>query len=284
MAPTLAALAAIMALLAVREIAPPLSRKERQPRARARPLPRGFARLRGDRARAVAEAALRLGIPDRLVRAGLTERLSVGVVLGAKVAAACWGLVAASVVAPSAPGGLAPLVFVAMPAGGFLAPDALLERAARRRRARAMAAFPDALDLLAVGVACGRSPERVLADIAAASSGPLAAELGVVVAEIECGASQREAIEALRARIGGGELGALAAALHRSRRFGSPLADQLHDLAASARREARRRIEERASRAAPKIQLVVALVLVPSVLLLLVAALVAHSAALLGTS
>jgi len=67
------------------------------------------------------------------------------------------------------------------------------------------------------------------------------------------------------------------------RRFGSPLADQLHELASSVRREARRRIEERAARAAPKIQLVVALVLVPSVLLLLVAALVAHSGALLGT-
>ena len=184
-------------------------------------------------------------------------------------------------VAP-ATGRLAPLVALGLPAAGFLAPDAALERAARRRRGRALGALPDALDLLAVGVASGRSPNRVLADIAGAAGGPLAAELGVVVAEIECGSSQSQAVEALRDRIGGAELGSLAAALERSRRFGSPLAEQLHDLAAGLRREGRRRIEECASRAAPKIQLVIALVLVPSVLLLLVAALVAHSGALLG--
>ena len=279
----LAAAAAVLALLALREM---LARRTRGPDDGQSPgggvADLALARLIGERARSVGEAALRLGIPDRLVRAGLAERVSVGAVLAAKVAAVVWGALIASVLASASPGGVAPLAFVGMPAAGFVAPDALLERAARRRRARAIAAFPDALDLLAVGVASGRSPDRVLADIAAASGGPLGAELAVVVAEVECGASQREAIEALRERIGGGELGALAAALDRSRRFGSPLADQLHELASSVRREARRRIEERASRAAPKIQLVIALVLVPSVLLLLVAALVAHSGALLG--
>ena len=50
----------------------------------------------------------------------------------------------------------------------------------------------------------------------------------------------------------------------------------------SLRRDARRRIEERAASAAPKIQLVVALVLVPSVLLMILAALIAHADALVG--
>lgn len=230
---------------------------------------------------ALARIAARLGIPSRIARAGLAERVPPSAVMAAKLAAAGWGLVLGSAIAP-ATGRLAPLIAIGLPAAGFVGPDALLERAARRRRARALAALPDALDLLAVGVASGRSPNRVLADIAVAAGGPLAAELGVVVAEIECGASQARAVEALRMRIGGAELGSLAAALERSRRFGSPLADQLHDLASGLRREGRRRIEERASRAAPKIQLVIALVLVPSVLLLMVAALVAHSGALLG--
>ncbi len=229
---------------------------------------------------ALARLAARLGIPSRIGRAGLAERVPPGAVMATKLAGAGWGLVLGSAVAP-ATGRLAPLIAVGLPAAGFVGPDAVLERAARRRRARALAALPDALDLLAVGVASGRSPNRVLADIAAAAGGPLATELGVVVAEIECGASHAQAVEALRTRIGGAEMGSLAAALERSRRFGSPLADQLHDLASGLRREGRRRIEERASRAAPKIQLVIALVLVPSVLLLMVAALVAHSGALL---
>jgi tight adherence protein C len=237
----------------------------------------------GATASGVARAARRLGIPERIARAGLGDRLPAAAVVAAKLAGAGWGLVVALALASGA-GRLAPLVALGLPVAGFMAPDVVLERAARRRRGRALAALPDALDLLAVGVASGRSPNRVLADIAGAAGGPLAAELGVVVAEIECGASQADAIEALRKRIGGAELGSVAAALERSRRYGSPLAEQLHDLGSSLRREARRRIEERASRAAPKIQLVVALVLVPSVLLLLVAALVAHSGGLLGSA
>ena len=63
---------------------------------------------------------------------------------------------------------------------------------------------------------------------------------------------------------------------------GAPLAERLHEQAAALRAASRRAIEERAARAAPKIQLVVALVLVPSVLLTIVAALVAHSDSLLG--
>ena len=265
-------LALALAAASIREV---LAMREGGGRGAPRPGPPG------ERGRLLARAAVRLGVPERLARAGLADRVPPPAVLAAKLAAAGWGLVLSSAVAP-ATGRLAPLVAVGLPAAGFIAPDALLERAARRRRGRALGALPDVLDLLAVGVASGRSPNRVLADIARAAGGPLAAELGVVVAEIECGASQAEAVEALRGRIGGSELGSLAAALERSRRFGSPLAAQLHDLASSLRREGRRRIEERASRAAPKIQLVIALVLVPSVLLMLVAALVANSGALLG--
>ena len=107
-------------------------------------------------------------------------------------------------------------------------------------------------------------------------------ELAIVVSDIEAGVVQRDAIEAFRDRVPGAEVGAFAAALARSRRYGSPLADQLHEQATALRRDARRRIEERAARAAPKIQLVIALVLVPSVLLMILAAIVAHSDRLFG--
>jgi tight adherence protein C len=99
---------------------------------------------------------------------------------------------------------------------------------------------------------------------------------------MEAGRSLRGAIEGMRDRIPGPEIGALAAALERSRRYGSPLAEQLHEQATALRRDNRRRLEEHASRAAPKIQLVVALVLVPSVLLMILAAILAHSDALFG--
>src|SRR5690606_33171013 len=75
---------------------------------------------------------------------------------------------------------------------------------------------------------------------------------------------------------------ALTAAIERSARFGSPLVDELHRQTRRLREEQGRRIAERAARAAPKIQLVIALVLVPSVLLLVAAALVANADRLLA--
>ena len=240
------------------------------------------AALSGGRVRTLAGAALWLRIPQRLRRAGLTERVPMAAVLAGKAGGVLAGALLATVASPALPTRLAILLALALPAAGFVAPEALLERAARRRRSRVGVALPDALDLLAVGSAAGRGPATVLGEISSGASGPLAAELAVAVAEIECGVPQREAVAAIRERVPGAELGALASALERSRRYGSPLAEQLHEQAASLRRQTRRRISEQAARAAPKIQLVVALVLVPSVLLMIMAALVAHSDALLG--
>jgi tight adherence protein C len=69
------------------------------------------------------------------------------------------------------------------------------------------------------------------------------------------------------------EVRALIAALERARRHGAPLAETLAAQARDARFALARRIREEAARAGPKIQLVVALLLVPSVLLLVAAAL-----------
>ena len=228
-----------------------------------------------------ARAALRLGLPHRLARAGLAPRLPLVVVLLAKLACAVGGGLVALAVAPAAPGRIALLVAAGMPSAGFLLPDALLERRARLRRRQLLASLPDALDLLTVGAASGRSPAAGFAELARAE-GPLAEELRVTVAEISCGQPLSAALTALRGRVPGGEVAALCAAVERSRRYGSPLAEQLRRQASSLRREQRRAVQERAARAAPKIQLVVALILVPSVLLMIAAALIANADVLLS--
>jgi tight adherence protein C len=229
-----------------------------------------------------AAAALRLGLPGRILRAGLASRLSLGAVLAAKLAGAAGGGLTALLAAPAAPGRIALLVAFAMPAAGFVLPDALLEREARRRRRRLLAALPDALDLLAVGSASGRSPAAGFAQVARSGEGPLAEELRMTVAELDCGRPLPEALRCLRERVPGSEIATLCASIERSRRLGSPLADQLRRQSAALRRDQRRTIEERAARAAPKIQLVVALVLVPSVLLLIAAGLIANADVLLS--
>jgi tight adherence protein C len=265
----LAALAVLLACAAARELlagraSPGLS-----------PLPLG---LSGRSAR----AALRLGLPERLRRSGLEPRLPLGAVLVAKLAGAACGGLTALAAAPAAPGRTSLLVAVAMPAAGFLVPDALLERQARRRQRRLLAALPDALDLLAVSSASGRGPAAGLEQLARAGEGPLAEELRLTVAELSCGQPLGAALRSLRSRVPGSELATLVAAIERSRRFGSPLAEQLRRQAGALRRDSRRNVEERAARAAPKIQLVVALVLVPSVLLMIAAGLIANAGTLLA--
>ena len=235
-----------------------------------------------DRGRRLARAALRLGLPERLRRSGLQARFPLGAVLAAKLASAAAGALLALAGAPAAPGRLSLVVAVALPAAGFFAPDALLEREARRRRRRLLGALPDALDLLAVSAGSGHGPAAGLEQVARAGEGPLAEELGVLAAELACGAPLAGALRELRRRVPGGEVATLVAAIERSRRFGSPLADQLRRQASALRRDHRRAIEERAARAAPKIQLVVALVLVPSVLLMIAAALIANAGTLLA--
>jgi tight adherence protein C len=202
--------------------------------------------------------------------------------LGPKLVCAVAGGVAAIAAAPAAPGRTSLLVAVALPAAGFVLPDALLERQARHRHRRLLSSLPDAIDLLAIGSAAGRSPAAGFAEIARAGSGPLAEELRIAVAEIDCGQPLDEALAMLRERVPGSEIATLCASIERSRRFGSPLADQLRRQAAALRRDQRRAVEERAARAAPKIQLVVALVLVPSVLLMIAAALIANADVLLS--
>jgi tight adherence protein C len=229
-----------------------------------------------------ARAALRLGLPERLRRAGLEAQVSVAAVLMAKLASALVGVLAGSLAAPAAPGRTGVLVGLGMPAAGFFLPDALLERRARQRHRRLLAALPDALDLLAVSAGAGRGPASGIEQLARAGDGPLARELRLTVAELSCGVPLSAALASLRARVPGGELATLVAAIERSRRFGSPLAEQLRRQATALRRDSRRAIEERAARAAPKIQLVVALVLVPSVLLMIAAGLIANAATLLA--
>ncbi len=266
----LAALAALLFFAALAEVL-----SDRVPGGRRL----GPALLRGRRA---GVTALRLGIPGKLARAGMEGQVTFGSVLIAKAGTACLGGIAALAAVPAAPGRFGLLVALGMPVCGFLAPDALLERRARQRHRALVAALPDALDLLAVSAASGRSAAAGFTEIAGAGQGPLAQELGLAVADISCGSPPTVALAALRRRAPGPELATLCASIERSRRFGSPLADQLRRQASALRIQQRRVVEERAARAAPKIQLVVALVLVPSVLLMIVAGLIANSDQLLA--
>jgi tight adherence protein C len=228
-------------------------------------------------ARIVRRAGVRAAPVDleaRLVAAGTPLGLSAPDVMALKGAAALAGLLLAFPIAATLPGrlGLAALLFA--PAGGFLAPDVLLARRARARAARISHELADILDLLRVAVQAGLPVSRALAEVGRRGSGVLATELGAAAARIELGAKRADALAELTTRCSVDGVAALAGAIARAERHGAPLAPALHALAVEARAEQARRLRDDAARAAPKIQLVVALVLVPAVMLLVAAVLV----------
>ena len=162
---------------------------------------------------------------------------------------------------------------LAGPAAGFLAPDLWLARRAAARARRVRRELPAMLDLLRVTVEAGLSLPAALAEVGRRTRGPLAEEWRALARETELGIPLGAAIEAGLTRVPLPETRAFAAAVERSLRHGAPLADTLAAQARDVRVELRRRIHEDAARAGPKIQLVVALLLVPSVLLMVAAAL-----------
>ncbi|HWH43509.1 MAG TPA: type II secretion system F family protein [Thermoleophilaceae bacterium] len=241
----------------------------------------------GPRSPALLRAVARLGrrLPararpaERLTAAGLGGVIGAREFAAAKAGAAVAGASAGVLLAASAPGRLGVLLVMACPAGGFLLPDLWLARRSRARAAAARREAPALIDLLRVTVDAGISPARALGAVGTRSSGPLGREWRAVAREVEMGVPFDAALAGMARRMPLPEVEALAGALARSARHGAPLGDALAAQARDARMAERRRIQEHAARAAPKIQLVVALLLVPSVLLLVAAAL---AGALLG--
>src|SRR5436190_23326973 len=278
MTAALAFAAAVLAVIAVANLAPP---------GRARPNVLRLLIATGHALRRRLGARAPASLEAKLAAAGLSGRLSPRDLMAAKLATAAIGTGAGLLLAASAPGRLGLVAMAGGPVAGFLAPDGWLARRARERAREAQAELPALLDLLRVSVEAGLSPAAALAEVGERTSGPLAAEWRAVGRETRLGVPLATALDGMTARLPLPEVIALAGALKRAGRHGAPLGDTLAAQSRDARLARRRDIEEQAAKAGPKIQLVVALLLVPSVLLLVAAALVAalldgHGARTLG--
>lgn len=211
----------------------------------------------------------------RIEAAGRPAGLGVRDVMAAKAAAALLGAAIGLPLAALAPGRLGLVLAPAAPIAAFVAPDLWLARLAAERARRVRRELPALLDMLRVTIEAGGSLASALRAVGERADGPLAREWRAIAGEVRLGVPLGRALDGLAARLPQPEIRAFVAALHRARRHGAPLADTLAAQARAARFALARRIREDAARAGPKIQLLVALLLVPSVLLLVAAALVA---------
>jgi len=280
----LAAAAVALALVACARLVPARSREGATgAEAGARARPRGGATRAGSAALALlARVGRRIGAPAaagdldaRLAAAGRPLGLRASDVTAAKGGAGALGLALALPLGSLLPGRLGLLAPFALPLAAFLAPDLWLRRRTRIRAAAMARELPDLLDLLRVALAAGLSLDRALAEVARRARGPLAREWRTAAVELELGVPRERVLAGIARRCPAEGVVPLVRALERGARHGVPLADALAAQAAEARAAHARRLAERAAKAAPQIQLVVALLLVPSVLLLVAAALLA---------
>lgn len=212
-------------------------------------------------------------LAGRIEAAGRPAGFGVREVMAAKVASSVlWGAAGLPVGAVF-PGRLGILVVAAGPVAGFLAPDVWLARLAAERARRVRRDLPALLDILRVTIEAGGSLPSALRAVGERAEGPLAREWTALAQEVALGVPLAEALEGLTTRLPQPEIRAFVSALKRAARHGAPLGETLAGQARAARFALAHRIREDSARAGPKIQLVVALLLVPSVLLLVAAAL-----------
>jgi tight adherence protein C len=226
----------------------------------------------GTRSRAFVSRAWQILASAGFIRSLVSPRDALALKCVCAVLAGLVGVALASFI----PGRMPLLLITTAPVAGFLAPDRWLARLTRRRLDAAVRELPDMLDLFRVTVEAGMPATRALGVVASEFDGPLAREWRRVALEMTLGVPQEEALAGLAGRLPADEIRSFVEALDRSRRRGVPIGRAAAAQATVARHHQRRRVREQAARAGPKIQLVVALLLVPSVLLLVAAGLVAE--------
>lgn len=211
----------------------------------------------------------------RLAAAGHPVGMGARELIAAKLGFAAAVGMAGVVLGAALPGRLGLLAVAIAPVAGFLAPDLWLARRSAERARAVRRELPELLDILRVTVDAGLSLPAALRAVGERADGPLAEAWAGVGRQNELGVPLERALADMAERLPLPEVRTLAGALERTRRHGVPLGDTLAAQAADARLALARRVREDAARAGPKIQLVVALMLVPSVLLLVAAALIA---------
>jgi tight adherence protein C len=206
---------------------------------------------------------------------GLTPEIYVGRKAACTLVAAvvgCWFLLKGDV-----------LFAVGAVAIGFLWMDVWLSGRARRRQARIDRDLPDFLDVVAVTVGAGLGFRAAFGRVAERLGGPISEEIMTTLRQMELGASRRRAFEDLRRRNSSESLGRMVAALLQAEELGAPLTDALVALGAEMRRYFAQDARRRAARAAPRVSMIITMIMVPGALVLMVVGIFLGSGINLGS-
>lgn len=135
---------------------------------------------------------------------------------------------------------------------GLLLPSFWLGSRARGRRNAILRAFPDALDMLTIGVEAGLAFESALVRVGEKWDNALSREFRRAVGEMRIGVGRDEALGRMAERCGVEEIKSFVAVLVQSSTLGVSIAQVLHGQAAEVRAKRRMRAEELARQAGTK--------------------------------
>ena len=152
-------------------------------------------------------------------------------------------------------------------AAGWMTRDLKLRRDVRTRQRAIEHQLPTLADLLALGVSAGASPVVALERAADAMSGPLAEEVGVVIADIRGGRPVDAALADLSVRSGVRAVQRFVDGILVALERGTPLAAVARAQAEDARTEERRRLVELAGRKDVSMLMPVVFLILPTVVL-----------------
>jgi len=206
-----------------------------------------------------------VGIGSRLVSPRGKERLrrhlawagrpsseSLSTIIGRKViyliGGACVGLLLGVLL-----GGWWVLLLPALAVAGFFAPDLILYNQADHRTQEIQYQLPDALDLLNLCVESGLGLQAALARVAETQEGPVAAEFGRVLQEMQLGVSRTAAFESMAARTKQDDLRRFVTAMLQVDKLGIPVANVLREQAREMRAVRHARAREQAQKVPVKI-------------------------------
>jgi tight adherence protein C len=152
---------------------------------------------------------------------------------------------------------------------GFFLPELLLTSRIQRRQKSIRRAMPDALDLLTICVEAGLGFDGAMSKVYEKWDNELALALGRVLREIQLGKLRRDALRDMADRMGIAEMTSFVAAVIQSEQLGVSMSKVLHIQADQMRIKRRQLAEEEAHKAPIKMLIPMAILIFPSICIVL---------------
>lgn len=152
---------------------------------------------------------------------------------------------------------------------GYLFPSMWLSGRIKARQKSVFRAMPDALDLLTISVEAGLGFDGAMAKVNEKWVTELSLEFGRVIQEIRLGKLRRDALRDMAERLGVAEMSSFVAAVIQSEQLGVSMAKVLRIQSDQMRVRRRQIAEEEAHRAPIKMVFPIALLIFPSILIIL---------------